>query len=451
MIWSDGAVLDAEDVAFSLTLGRDDPALDKTGRWADGLITGVEVIDPLTLRIDLSRPDTTLEWYLEQAHIVPEHIWRDVEDKITFQNATPVGSGPITEVQGVQGNQIEVCRNPHYDKAAEGLPYLDCIRFRQYSDNSQIQPALMAGEIDWGANFIADIDRTYVARDPDNHRYWYPPNDLINLYVNTTIAPFDELRVRRAMSMALDREMIVDLAGYGYPTVATRATGLGDYFEAWFNDAIDAQFSQYVTYDPDAANALLDEAGLLDINGDGRRQLPDGTPVAFGIQVVSGWTDWVQTAQMITANLADVGITATARPVDWSLYDAALKQGSYQASMSWSLAAADPIQTYNDYFHPDRVGQSWHAGHGMAAPELGALIYDYGQTTDEAARRAILDRLMTFTCENMSFIPLFSNPTWYQYNTSRIGGWPTAEDGDVQPVFYSIGRKLIVFERLYQK
>lgn len=451
LTWSDGEVLDAEDVAFSLALGQTDAALDKSGKWSDGLITGVEVVDPLTVRIDMSRPDSTLDWYLEPAFIVPQHIWADVEDKLTFRNPNPVGSGPITEVVSAQSNQIEICRNPNYYRATEGLPFLDCIRFRQYSDNSQIQPALMAGEIDWGANFIADIDRTFVARDPEIHGYWYPPNDLINLYVNTARAPFDNADVRRAMSMAMDREAIVDLAGYGYPTVATRATGLGDYFEAWFNDDLDAQFESLVTYDPDAANALLDQAGYLDSNGDGRRELPDGTPIGFDIHVVNGWTDWIQSAQIIAENLADIGITAQVRSVDWSVYDAALKEGTYDASMSWSLAAVDPIQTYNDYYHPDRVGQSWHAGHGMASDDLGALIDAYGQTTDEAERRDILDRLMSFTGETLPFIPLFSNPTWYQYNSTRIGGWPTAEDPFVQPVFYSAGRKLIAFERLYQK
>lgn len=451
LTWSDGAALTADDLAFSLTLGRDEAALDKTGKWSDGLMTDIEVIDPLTVRITLSRPDSTLDWYLGELYVVPRHIWEGVEDKITFRNSNPVGSGPITEVTAVQSNQIEICRNPHYYLAREGLPFLDCIRFRQYSDNSQIQPALMAGEIDWGSNFIADIDRTYVARNPDAHGYWYPANDLINLYLNTTRAPFDNVEMRRALSMALDREIIVDLAAYGYPTVATRATGLGDYFESWFNDGIDAQFEHLMTYDPAGANALLDAAGYLDANGDGFRQLPDGAPIAFDIHVVNGWTDWIQAAQIVAENFAEIGINAQVRTVDWSVYDAALKEGTYDASMSWSLAAVDPIQTYNDYYHPNRVGSSWHAGHGMASEDLGALIDAYGTTTDEAERRAILDELMLFTGENLPFIPLFSNPTWYQFNASRIGGWPTAEDAFVQPVFYSVGRKLLVFERLYQK
>jgi peptide/nickel transport system substrate-binding protein len=165
---------------------------------------------------------------------------------------------------------------------------------------------------------------------------------------------------------------------------------------------------------------------------------------------VNGWTDWVQSVQMVTEYLAEVGIKANTRTVDWSVYDSALKEGTYDASINWSVAAVDPIQTYMDDYHPAREGQSWHTNHGKASAEMGALIDEYGQTDDAARREEILAELMTYTGEEMPFVPLFSNPTWYQYNSTRIGGWPTADNPTVQPVFYSIGRKLIVFEGLYQ-
>ena len=450
MTWSDGEALDAEDIVFSLSLGQD-PALDKMGKWSDGLIETITAVDPLTVQIDFSRPDSTLDWYIENAYIVPEHIWSDVEDKITFKNGNPVGSGPITEVTTLRDNQVEICRNPNYYKADQGLPYLDCIKFRQYSDNSQIQPALMAGEIDWGSNFIADVDSTFVARNPENHGYWYPANDLINVYLNTRTAPFDDINFRRAFSMALDRDAIVDLAAYGYPTVATKATGIGAYYGSVDVPEVEAKYAPFIAYDPDAAMTLLDEAGYADVDGDGFRETPAGEAIDFDIHVVNGWTDWVQSVQMVTEYLAEVGIKANTRTVDWSVYDSALKEGTYEASINWSYVGVDPIQTYNDYFHPGREGQSWHTNHGKASADMGALIDEYGQTTDQARRDEILATLMEYTGETMAFVPLFSNPTWYQYNSERIGGWPTVDNPTVQPVFYSIGRKLIMFEDLYQK
>ena len=452
LTWSDGETLDATDVAFSLNLGKEDATLDKSGKWADGLIKSVTANADNTVLVEFNRADATFDWYLEDAYIVPEHIWASVEDKLTFNNANPVGSGPITEVTTVRDNQIEICRNPNYYKADQGLPYLDCIKFRQYSDNSQIQPALMADEIDWGSNFIADIDKTYVEPNPEAHGYWYPANDLINIYLNTRQAPFNDIAFRQAFSMALDRDTIVDLAAYGYPTAERHVTGIGEFFKTAFNDDVNAKYDYLAEYNPEKAAQLLDAAGYKDVDGDGFRENPDGSAIDFNIHVVNGWTDWVQTVQMTTEYLAEIGIKANTQAVDWSVYDSALKEGAYEASINWSVTNnVDPILAYRDYFHPSREGQSWHTNHGKASAEMGALVDEYGQTVDAARRDEILATLMEYTAEELPFVPLFSNPTWYQYNATRVGGWPTADNPTVQPVFYSTGRKLLVFEGLYAK
>lgn len=452
LTWSDGQVLDADDLVFSLELGRDDVQLDHTGQWANGVISSVEKLDARTVRLNLNEVNTTIDWYLPALWLVPQHVFMDVEDKITFTNPNPVGSGPITEVKTVRSNQVEICRNPNYYKASEGLPYLDCIRFRQYSDNSQVQPALMANEIDWGSNFVADIDKTYVDLNPDTNGYWYPANDLWNVYLNTREMPFSDVNFRKALSMAIDRDTIVDLATYGYATPETTVTGIGQFFKAYLDPAIDNKYKALSTYDPDAAKDMLVDAGYKDVNGDGFLENPDGSEINFEILIVNGWTDVVQATQMITEYLADVGIRARTRTVEWSAYDTALREGTYQAAFNWSVTnQINPIQAYLNYFHPSRVGQIWHANHGMASPELGKLVDEYGQIDDEARRTEILAELMTFTAENLPFVPVMSNATWFQYNTTRVEGFPTAENAYVHPVFYDGGRKLIVFENLYSK
>jgi peptide/nickel transport system substrate-binding protein len=451
LTWSDGEVLDATDVAYSLNLGSEDAKLDNTGQWSSGVIKSVVATDANTVLISFTRKDTTVDWYLPSLFVVPQHIWQSVEDKITFKNSKPVGSGPITEVTQVRDNQIEICRNPHYYKADQGLPYLDCIKFRQYSDNSQIQPALINDEIDWGSNFIADIEKTYVAKNPETHGFWYPANDLINVYLNTREQPFSDINFRKAFSMALDRPTIVDLAAYGYPTAESRVTGVGEFFKASFNKKVDKKFKGIASYDPKGAMKMLKKAGYKDIDDDGFLENPDGSKIDFDIQVVNGWTDWVQTVQMITEYLAEVGIKANTKTVDWSVYDLTLKEGTYEASINWSATGVDPILAYREYFLSSRIGQSWHTNHGVSSPEIDALITEYGQTNDADRRKDILADLMTFTGENLPFIPVFSNPTWYQYNSTRIAGWANAENPFVQPVFYDESRKLIMFEQLYAK
>jgi len=451
LTWSDGETLDADDVVYSLNLGKDDAKLDKSGQWANGVIKSVEATDSTTVLISFNEKNSTVDWYMPSVYILPEHIWKSVDDKITFKNSNPVGSGPITEVTKVRDNQVEICRNPHYYKADQGLPYLDCIKFRQYSDNSQIQPALINDEIDWGSNFIADIEKTYVAKNPETHGFWYPANDLINVYLNTREKPFSDINFRKAFSMSLDRPTIVDLAAYGYPTAEENVTGIGEFFKASFNKKVNKKFDDLAEYKPKAAKKLLKKAGYKDIDGDGFLENPDGSEINFDIHVVNGWTDWVQTVQMVTEYLADIGIKANTKTVDWSVYDAALKDGTYQASINWSGTGVDPIAAYREYFLSSRIGQSWHTNHGVSSPEIDAIITEYGQTDDAKRRKEILAELMTFTGENLPFIPVFSNPTWYQYNSTRIAGWANEENPFVQPVFYDESRKLIMFEQLYAK
>ena len=167
---------------------------------------------------------------------------------------------------------------------------------------------------------------------------------------------------------------------------------------------------------------------------------------------MNGWTDWVQTVQMISEYFAEIGVRANTRTVDWSVYDSALKEGTYQASINWSRTnGEDPIQAYRDYFYTAQQGRSWHTNHGISSEAIDLLIDEYSATADSARRSEILAELKTFTAENLAFIPLFSNPTWFQYNATRIAGWPTAENPYVRPVFYEGGTKLLVFEQLYAK
>ena len=398
----------------------------------------------------MSEADSTFVWGLKEYFIVPKHIWGKVDNLTTFTNPNPVGNGPMTEIAFMSAQQLKLCRNPHYWQADKGRPYLDCIVARSYNDNSQIQAALMKGEIDWAANFVADIDKTYVARNPETNKYWYPANDAIYLYLNHKIAPFDNLEVRKALSMSLDRDMIVDIAAYGYPTANFSVTGLGEYFEKYIDKDIETKHASITTYNPEAAMKILDAQGYTDKNGDGFRQLPNGKPISFDIEVVNGWTDWVQTVQMVTEFFGAVGINAEIKTVDWAVYDKNLKDGNYQVSINWSATKnAHPIEAYDAYFSESSVGNSWHAGHGFINTEISELIGSFGGISDVNKQNEIINTLQAYTADNVPFIPLFSNPTWFQYNTTRIVGWPDANNPYIQPIYYQGDKKVKILDHLH--
>ncbi|MDF2155195.1 ABC transporter substrate-binding protein [Vibrio sp. CAU 1672] len=447
--WSDGAPLTAEDVVFSFELTKKAPAFDVKAIWPTGNLQSVKALDKHNVEFKLAEADSTFLWNIGAYHIVPKHTWSSVKDYTTFTNPNPVGSGPMTTVKYLKPQQLELCRNPNY--YLENRPYLDCINYRSYNDNSQIQPALIKGEIDWGSNFIADVESTFVGQDKENNHFWYPANDAIHLYVNTKKAPFDDLRVRQALSMALDREAIVDIAAYGYPTVNYNVGGIAELYKSHIDAGVNKKYGYLTQYDVNKAKALLDEAGIVDRNGDGFRDSKDGSTVEFDIEVVNGWTDWIQVVQMVTEYYADVGIKANVKTVDWAVYDKHLKDSGFTMSINWSMVSNNPILAFQEYYHTSRIGKGFHAGHGVHSPEIDKLIDSFGKIGDANKQEAIISELQEFTAENLPFIPLFSNPTWFQYSTKNIVGWPNEKDPYIQPVWYDGGKRVIILNNLHLK
>jgi peptide/nickel transport system substrate-binding protein len=449
--WSDGKPLTADDVIFSFELAQKYAGIDVAGLFQGETpkVKSVEKVDDNTVRFNLSVVDTTVEWFIPGHFIVPKHIWEGVEDPAKFDNLNPVGSGPLTDVQKVTPQQMNVCRNKHYWE--EGRPYIDCLRLRQYQGNDQVQAALLRGEIDWGSNFIPDIEKTFVAKDPENNHFWYPAGSPVAIHLNTAKKPFDDLAFRQAFSVALDREEIVDLATYGYAVVNPHITGIGDFFEGWYDDAVNEKYDWLNEFDPDKAIEILDNAGYKDVDGDGMRENKDGSPLEFSIMVVNGWTDWVQSVQMVTEYLQQVGIQAKTKAVEWGQYDAAWKSQDFDAGILWGGTGVSPIRFYGPLLHSNGKGVTYEANHGFSSPEVDALVDAYSKTIDNAEHRKIINQLQEVVAENLMIIPIFSNPTWYQYSTKNIVGWPTEENPFINPNFYDAGERVIMINNLSQK
>ncbi len=181
--------------------------------------------------------------------IVPEHQWKSVKDPVAFTNDKPVGTGPFTEVDNFSAQLYTQCRNPHYwDNANLAI---DCIRMPQMATNDQVLAAVMKGDIDWFGSFVPDIERLYVGNDPKNNKYWFPASGTVAFNVNfQTKNPgnneaFNDINFRRAFSMAMDRQSMVDIAGYGYPTVNEYPSGLGKAFDSWNNPEVDKKYGKY--------------------------------------------------------------------------------------------------------------------------------------------------------------------------------------------------------------
>ncbi|MBD9560738.1 MULTISPECIES: ABC transporter substrate-binding protein [Sinorhizobium/Ensifer group] len=433
--WSDGKPLTATDVKFTYDYLKKFPALDFVSIWT--FITGVEAVDAETVRFTLANPSSLAAEQLAQLPIVPEHVWKDIAEPVTFANEAPVGSGPLTEIPRFTGQTYDQCRNPHYWDAA--TLKVDCVRFPQLADNNQILTATASGTLDWGVSFIPDIENVYVAKDPEHFHFWYSPSSMVAFLFNQETASennrkaFNDVKFRRAASMALDRGTMVDVAGYGYPTLNEDPAGMGELYKSWADPSVAADFGKYGKYDADAAKALLDEAGYADKDGDGFRDNPDGSKISFSIIVPSSWTDWIDTVTIAVEGLQAVGLDAKIETPEEAVWTGNLINGTFDAAINSLPASASPYYPYKRAFSASDKGKTRFTSQRWFNPDVEALLTEFTQTADPAKQKEAMNKAQRIVAENMPMIPVFNNPNWYQYNTKRFKGWATAENPFVNP------------------
>jgi len=433
--WSDGHPFDAHDVAFTFEMLRQHRALDTLDIWKR--VASVEAPDAHTVVFQLKQVNTNMAFELVRVPIVAEHVWSKVADPVTFTNPNPVGTGPMTEVKRFTNQVYVQCRNPNYWDA--GALKVDCLSFPQIGTNEQLLTAASSGGVDWFGAFLPDIERTYVAADPAHHRYWFPPGGTVAVYLNFDSRDpgnrraFRDVKFRRAVSMAVDRRAIVDIASYGYPMVNEYASGIGRTYQDWVNREAEKSFGRFARFDKDAARALLAESGYRDVNGDGFIDHPDGTPISFFILAPNGWTDWVNAVQLVAEGLNAIGIdarVATPEPASWTQK---LISGDYDMAINGLFTGETPYRSFDNGFHSRFAGKTRWGATRFVDPELDQALDAFVATIDPVAQRRAMDKVQAILAASTPYVPLFSNPIWYQYNTRRFKGWFNADNPGGRP------------------
>ena len=450
--WSDGEALTAGDVAFTFNylIANEGLAGTEGVRGVLPFLASIEAPDDTTVVFTFSTVFTPGLYDVAEQMIVPKHIWSAITDPVTATNENPVGSGPFNQIGKFEDQYYEVLKNPSYWQ--EGKPYVDGFRFPAYPNNDSAALALLSGEVDIASNFIADVEKTFVAKDPENFHYWFPPTGAtVHLYANTTRAPFDDPNVRKAVSKAIDRSQIVQIAMYDY-THPADGTGMSDAFNSWKDEAMVAA-ATWVNMDVDAANALLDAAGLVK-DGD-TRVLPDGTKMEYDINVVSGWSDWVSSCQIMAKNFEEIGIKATVQTYDFSAWYERVSTGDFDLSIGWSSQGATPLNFYRGVMSKLTAKAVGEAGsenwHRFVSPEADALIEQFAATSDPAEQKTIASQMTQIYVDNAPAIPLFPGPQWAEFNTTRFTDFPSAENPYVIPSSYENTGRLILLTTIKPK
>jgi peptide/nickel transport system substrate-binding protein len=419
--WSDGLPFSARDVVFTFELMRRHPELDHDAVWQ--FLSSVAAVDARTVEFTLKRPYTPGLLYIGEHPIVAEHHWKSVAEPETFEDPSPVGTGPFVQVLKFEPTVYELGRNKAYWQP--GKPAIDVLRVPLYRSNQDVVRAMHADEVDWASLFFPDIEKDWVSKDAARHQYWYADfGPTVLLYVNARQGPFDSGAVRKALSMAVDRTRISKEAMNGYVAPAD-ATGLAESQKKW-KQAVLAQ-EPWTRRDVAAANRLLDEAGLAR-GADGVR-VAAGGPLQYTLHTVQGWSDWGVVAAILRENLAEIGIGVTVKAFDYSTWDDALRRGRFELSLGFGSRGPTPYEFYRGQMDATlvrKVGEHADANfQRFGDPEATRLLRQVEQTSTEAEVLALMADLQKRFAQTAPSIPLFTGPQWGVYNSTRLTGFPS--------------------------
>jgi peptide/nickel transport system substrate-binding protein len=302
--WHDGVPVTAADVAFTWERVVDPEVPFFNPAYFDAW-EAVEVLDEHTVRFTV-RPRSNLLYGWAVTAILPEHILGDVPPadlaSHPFGTVNPVGSGPFRFVERVPGDRWIFEANLNFPEALGGRPYADRLIYRQIPEDAVAEAALRTGEID----MIVDADpgsALRLAQDSSLVVSAFPSAEYSLIAWNTRREPFGVPEVRRALTLAIDREAIARVVRGGYGSVS--AGPVGPWHWAW--DSARAP----LPFDPDSARALLEAAGWADADSNGVRE-KDGRELRFELYSTPRQA-WRDVGTIVQANLAEVGVVAEPR------------------------------------------------------------------------------------------------------------------------------------------
>ena len=355
-----------------------------------GSIESARAIDNHTLHIDTGVPNAMLfydlahhgNWVLPRALIESGHDFK----------ASPIGTGPFIFENWNLGRDITFIRNPYYfdDERSAHVPY---VTWRFAIDAPIRAIALERGEMDLIVDVpVGDVQR--MRNLPNVTVFERPGLYYHSMSMNTEVFPFDNIIVRQAVDMALDKEamLAVSMNGIGTPM--------------WQNTPFLPGSSSIGSgsFDPDGARALLDEHGL--------------DPAALGFEIlVNRYVQPRRRAEIAQANLLDIGIPTTITVLDPVTHLGATRAGAHQASFS-GYAATNLMSFFKNTMHSSSIG----AGNlsRINSPELDALIDKAIGTLDESERIAILEQAGALANEIRGSAPISMGTILRAHNSSLV-------------------------------
>ncbi len=435
LTWSDGTPLTAEDVAWTVNTSRDQGWINHSSITANLDATAV---DERTVRITSSVPDPKLPTL--DVYIVPKHIWEApaAGDVTTYEALDGVGSGPFTLKEWKSGQSWTMTANPNYWK---GRPGIDQVVFRVFTNGDAMVAALEKGEIDAAHSVPAGaFERLQTTEGIET--VVGTQGGFSELAMNGMAGGLGDghpalldLTVRHAIHHAIDKQALFDrvINGLGRPGLTLGVSP----DPAWQPEIPEAE--QY-SYDPDRARTMLDEAGYLDTDGDGVREMPDGSqPLVFRYAERSESDIGAPVRELITGWLGEIGIGTEVSVYDDTQLTDVVASGEYDLFVwGWTpFVDPDPMLSY---FTCGQVTTSLDSyGYNDAnwcSEEYDELYTAQNQELDRAARIELVHQMLRLFYDESTYVVLFEDADLQAYRTDRFEGW-VRQPAEAGPVLFS--------------
>ena len=377
-------------------------------------IAGFKVLDPYTIEIDLKTPNLAFLNILtmEFCDVVPKE-WAEKWGPKNF-GRHPLGTGPFMFDHWTPGQEIVLKRNPNYREP--GKPYLDGLNFALSLSPQTALLQLQRGEVDVLGDRVPPSDIPRVLADPTWKKY-VSTQDKVSihyLYMNVHFKPFDNLRVRQALSWAINRDKLIKLlGGQARPLYQVYPPGMPGYQpdKKWYG------------YDPAKAKQLLAQAGF-----------PNGFSTTL-------YTDNVdpdpKIMQSIQADLAAIGVQATIKTTSNETFYTlqSMLDKTPAGDFLWSMDYPDPSDWIIPIFSKSNaVSGGMNSSHWWD-PQLEKMIVTAQAMTDPQARLALYDQMQAYIMSQAPYVTLYS-PIMTTMCSKNVGGFYLHPVYDFDPVEY---------------
>jgi peptide/nickel transport system substrate-binding protein len=415
--WSNGTAMTPADVAFTYNYIKQHPAINLGGLDISSVSSSG---DTVTLTFPTAQY-TNLE-NIAGAAILPQSVWAKVSNPSTFTDADPIGTGPYT-LGSFTPQGFTMVRNPDYWQLNK--VQVPKVYFPVYASNTGVLSALFSGQIDWTGNYIPNLQRDFVDTNPAEHHYWEASGSSNALWPNLNVWPTNQLPVRQAIDLAINRDEIGAEGESGLESPLTNASGLTlPTFSAWAgpiaNDTVPA------TGNVAAAKSVLTHAGYT-MGSNGYFQI-NGRTLALDLTDPSSYTDYAQDDALIAQQLRAAGIDVTFVGQEVNTWNSDLAQGKFQLTLHWGSNGVTPYNLYDNWLDDTLVSPTVATGdfERLSDPTIESDLAALSSAAPNvAAQAAALAPIAKYVAQNLPVIPTTTAADWFEYNSQNYVGWPT--------------------------